>query len=276
MKPAETAVADHYARNDLSRTILSALKAVGRDPDHLVLEDLAPLDEFHVRGREATIELAELVAPARDAEVLDLGCGIGGPSRVLAARFGCRVVGLDLTQSYCDAAAMLAERVGLAHLVDYRQGDALATGLDDGSFDLVWTQHAAMNIADKAGLYGEARRVLRSGGRLALYDVLAGPGGPPHYPVPWAGDPAISFLVSPDELRGLLIGAGFAIETWQDCTDAARAWFRDFAARLRGGDKTTLGIRTILGEDFPAMAENLALSFAEHRVAVAQVVCRRP
>jgi len=276
MKPAETAVADHYARNDLSETILSALKAAGKDPDNLVLEDLAPLDEFHVRGREATAELAELVAPARGAKVLDLGSGIGGPSRVLAARFGCDVVGIDLTAAYCRAATVLAGRVGLDHLVHYRQGNALATPFDDGAFDLVWTQHAAMNIADKAGLYREAHRVLRSGGRFALYDVLAGPGGPPHYPVPWARDPAISFLVSPDELRDLLNGAGFQIETWQDRTEAARAWFRKFAARLQGGEKARLGIRTILGEDFPVMAENLARSFAEDRLAVAQVVCRRP
>lgn len=276
MKPAETAVADHYARNDLSETILSALKAAGKDPDNLVLEDLAPLDEFHVRGREATAELAQLVAPARGAKVLDLGSGIGGPSRVLAARFGCDVVGIDLTAAYCRAATVLAGRVGLDHLVHYRQGNALATPFDDGAFDLVWTQHAAMNIADKAGLYREAHRVLRSGGRFALYDVLAGPGGPPHYPVPWARDPAISFLVSPDELRDLLNGAGFQIETWQDRTEAARAWFRKFAARLQGGEKARLGIRTILGEDFPVMAENLARSFAEDRLAVAQVVCRRP
>ena len=276
MKPAETAVTDHYARNDLSQTILSALKAAGKDPDNLVLEDLAPLDEFHVRGREATTELAELVAPERGAKVLDLGSGIGGPSRVLAARFGCEVVGIDLTAAYCRAATLLAERLDLAHLVQYRQGNALATPFEDGAFDLVWTQHAAMNIEDKAGLYREARRVLRPAGRLALYDVLAGPGGPPHYPVPWARDPAISFLISPDELRNLLTAAGFEIETWQDRTEAARVWFREFAARLRSGAKATLGIRTILGEDFPVMAENLARSFAEDRVAVAQVVCRRP
>ncbi len=276
MSESAERIARHYARSDLRPAILMALQAAGKDLRRLTPEDLAPIDEFHVRGREATLELAELAALDAKSRVLDLGCGLGGPTRVLASRCGCRVTGLDLTEAYCQAATLLAERVGLAHLVDYRQGDALATPFDDGAFDLVWTQHAAMNISDKAALYREAHRVVKPGGRVALYDVLQGPGGPPHYPVPWAREPSISFLVTPETLRDLLTGAGLEIVSWQDKTEAGRQWFRRLADRIRAQGLPPLGFHLLLGDDFAAMAENQRRNLDEGRIVLIQALCRRP
>jgi ubiquinone/menaquinone biosynthesis C-methylase UbiE len=266
----------HYGRGDLLETILEALRGAGKDPDHLQPEELAPLDEFHVRGREATLELARQLALGPETRVLDVGSGIGGPSRALAAEYGCRVTGVDLTEEFCRVATELAERTGLAERVSYRQGDALAMPFADGSFDVVWTQHAAMNIADKPALYAEIRRVLKPGGLLALYDIMAGAGGPVLFPVPWASQPSLSFLIPPDAVRRLLEETGFAVVSWRDTTEAAREFIRSLAARLQSGPPPLLGLHVLFGPQFPVIAANLRRNIQEDRIAVIEAVCRRP
>lgn len=223
----------------------------------------------------ATLELARAAKIDAGKHVLDVGCGIGGASRCLAREFGCRVTGIDLTDEYCSTAAMLSERTGLSGLVDYRQGDATRLPFPDASFDLVWTAHVAMNIPDKPKLYSEMHRVLKPGGTLAVYDVLAGPSGPVLFPVPWARTPESSFLSTPDELRRLLEGAGFDIEDWSDTTEAARDWFVALAEKIRNEGVAPLGFHLLLGSDFPAMAQNQRRNLEEGRIVLAQVVGRR-
>ena len=219
------AIQTHYTRADLGDVTLAALEKAGKDVNRLTPEDLAPIDQFHIRGRTATLELARAAGLDAAKHVLDVGSGVGGTSRCLAKEFCCRVTGIDLTDEYCRAASMLSAKTGLAHLVDYRQGDATKLPFDDQTFDVVWTEHVAMNIPDKTRLYKEMHRVLKPGGTLAIYDVLAGPSAPVLFPVPWAGTPDTSFLVQPNELRRFLEGAGFTVTDWSDTTDAARAWF---------------------------------------------------
>lgn len=169
----------HYARDDdILLCIAAALREAGKDPSRLAPADLAPVDEFHIRGRESTVELARRAAPRTGERVLDLGCGLGGSARYLAAEHGCAVTGIDLTHAYVDAARTLTRWVGLDGRVRFEAADALALPFDDASFDLVWTEHVQMNIADKSRLYAEIARVLAPGGRLALHDFLRGTGEP--------------------------------------------------------------------------------------------------
>lgn len=266
------AIKTHYGRSDLAEVILAALEQAGADIQQLSLEELAPIDEFHIRGRAATLELARAAGLRSTDRVLDIGSGIGGTSRCLVKEFGCRVTGIDLTDEYCQVASMLTAKVGLDGLIDYHQGDATNLPFEDNQFDVVWTEHVAMNIPDKRRFYSEMYRVLKPGGTLAIYDVLAGASGPVLYPVPWARTPDTSFLASPEELRNLLLDAGFSISDWKDTTAEARVWFVNVAERIRRDGFPALGFHLLMGQDFRAMAQNQGRNLEEGRISLGQIV----
>ena len=272
--PLEEEVAAHYTGRDRTRVILDALCAAGKNPDQLSIEDLAPVDEFHIRGREATVELGCALGLSADEHVLDVGSGIGGASRYFAQAHGVRVTGIDLTPEYCGLATRFARSTGLAGRLDYRHGSALAMPFEDATFDAAYTQHVAMNIADKPALYGEIARVLKPGAAFGIYDVLQGPGGEVIYPTPWANDPSTSFLATPDEMPRLLEAAGFRIESWRDTTAAGRAFFETVLDRIAEHGPPPLGLHLLL-PDFRPRAENMLRGLAEDRLAVIEIVCRK-
>ena len=270
----EDEVATHYTGTQRTRAILDALRAAGLDPDHLSIEDLAPVDEFHIRGRQATVELGQALGLSADQRVLDVGSGIGGASRYFASTYGARITGIDLTPDYCRLAARFARSTGLADRLDYREGSALTMPFEDETFDAACTQHVAMNIEAKPALYAEIARVLKPGARFGIYDILQGPGGGVVYPTPWANDRSTSFLATPEEMRRLLATAGFQIESWRDTTDAARVFFETALARSAERGPPPLGLHLLL-PDFRPRAENMLQNLAGDRLAVVEIICRK-
>lgn len=212
------AASEYWGRDGLERAILEALAASGSDIARLTIDDLAPADQFHGGGKRATERLARLAHLQPGMRVLDVGGGLGGPARTLAAEFGCSVTVVDLTESYVRAGEALTALVKLADRVTHRVGDALALAVEGEPFDVVWTQNSGMNIADKERLYAGFTRVLRQGGLLALQEPMAGPVQPPVFPVMWARDATMSFLRAPDEMRALIEAAGFRARAWEDVT----------------------------------------------------------
>ncbi len=267
-------VAGHYTVPALGERILEVLEATGKDLANLTPSDLAPVDEFHIRGREATEELARLAVAESGIEVLDVGCGIGGSSRFLASAFDCHVTGLDLTEEYCEVATMLSERVGLAARTEFRCASALEMPFPDESFDLVWTEHAQMNIRDKDTLFSEIARVLKYGGRFAFHDIFGGPGGVPHFPVPWAGDESISFLMDPEELRLILQSLELRSLQWVDVTEESLMWFRKNLETVAEQGSSPLGVHLLM-EDADLKLQNVARNLEEQRIVVVQAVMEK-
>lgn len=276
-------VEHHYTRPNLENTILTALQNAGKNIDQLTVDDLAPMDEIHTLGREATANIASLLNLQPNFHVLDVGSGIGGPSRYLASKFGCHVTGLDLVEEYCRVADSLAKRVKLDNLLTYRQGDATQMPFDDGTFDVVWTQHASMNIADKKRLYSEMHRVLKpGGGKLAIYDIFKGNSSSNmdassiHFPVPWATDASISHMISSEEARKLLKEVvGFKEVVWEDKTQLVIDWIKQMINRAQTSGPPPIGLHVIYGPQWSDMVKNLLRNLEEGRITVAQGIFER-
>src|SRR5215469_9501791 len=181
-------VRNHYRATGLTERLKTALTVLGPADQQLTPQQLGALDQSHTRGLAATTELATLVGITAGMSVLDVGSGVGGPARFLAATYGCRVTGVDLSEPFVDAARYLTERTRQSGQVSFETASALELPFDDGRFDAALLQHVAMNLADRAGLYREIWRVLKSGGRFATFDVVL-MSGEPHYPLPWARSP---------------------------------------------------------------------------------------
>ena len=261
-------VRDHYRASGLTERLKTALAALGPEGQQLTPQELASVDQFHTRGLAATAELAELAGMTADMWVLDVGSGGGGPARFLAATYGCQVTGVDLSELFVDAARYLTERTGQSERVSFETASALELPFDDGHFDVVLLQHVAMNIADRTRLYREIRRVLKSGGRFATFDVVLSSGAP-HYPVPWARTPATSFLLTADATREAIEPAGFRTLAWQDDSEAGKTWF----AQLRAsGPPPSPNLGVVIGPDFVQLSANLGRNLAEGRLGILTAV----
>jgi SAM-dependent methyltransferase len=275
MTDTTTKVREHYSARGLTDRIKSALAMITPEEQTLTVTQLAPLDQFHTRGVLATAELASAAGLEPSTRVLDLGCGIGGPARYLAATFGCKVTGVDLSPSFIDTATYLTARCGLSDRVTFQVGDALDQPFEDAAFDTVFLQHVAMNIKDRVALYAEVRRILAPGGQFVTYDLVLRDGDVV-YPAPWARDASTSFLLSDGDTRTALEQAGFKAVLWRDDTQTALDWFKATmaGAPTSGLSPGALSLGVVMGPDFPAMISNLARNLRENRLGVLSAVLR--
>jgi ubiquinone/menaquinone biosynthesis C-methylase UbiE len=211
----------HYSVRDIEARLLAAIQAAGLNPEQrLTPESLGALDHFHTGGFRASLELQELARIQAGDRVLDIGAGLGGSARMLAAAHGCTVDCLELSPDYCAGAKLLNRLTGLDDRIGVHQGSALDLPFPDAAFDAAWMQNVGMNIADKRRLYAEVRRVLRPGGRFAFQEIAAGAAATAYFPLPWASDPADSSLISAAAFHALLGESGFVTEFFEDVSDA--------------------------------------------------------
>ena len=229
----ESEVARHYAQSELTRTVLDALRSAGKNLDSLTPGDLAGVDEFHTGWGAQTVEFARSLDLRPGMPVLDVGSGIGGPARHFASVYGCDVTGIDLTPAFVELAVDLTARTGLADRARFVEGSALAMPFEPARFDLATMLHVGMNIADKATLFAEVRRVLRPGGRFVIYDLMRLRDGDLPMPMPWADSLETSFVETPAGYRSLLAGAGFEVTGERDWTSFVLPLARAMRERSR-------------------------------------------
>jgi len=270
-------VASHYGRGDLLQMISTGVENLGKTPESVTIEDLAPVDEFHIGGALATRSFLERVALEAEDHVLDIGCGLGGTSRFAAETYGCRVTGMDLTREYVETGRVLCSWVGLDHHVDLVQGNALATDFSASTFDKAFMLHVGMNIADKRALAAEAWRVLKPGGVLGIYDVMRVGNEELTLPVPWATVASASSVASPDEYKNALAGAGFVLSSERNRRDFALQFFERLREAAAGADgPPPLGLHILMGGDASTKVRNMIENISQSRVAPVELIAKKP
>ncbi|MBT5659144.1 MAG: methyltransferase domain-containing protein [Rhodospirillaceae bacterium] len=274
MNNIEGAVAQHYGDADLLGRIVKGLEAARIDLNQLQIDDLAPVDEFHLGGRKSTEYAVEKMPLSEDGHVLDIGCGIGGAARYIAKQTGCRVSGIDLTPEYIQVAQKLTNLTGLEKKMSFEVASALSMPFENDTFDAAITFHVAMNISDRESLYGEIARVMKPGATFCVFDVMKKSDEKPIFPVPWAESAKTSHLTTPDEMRALLDDAGFEISEVDDRTDFALDFLRQ---RLtpEGEAPPPLGLHVILGASAREKIKNTLRNMEDGRIAPVQMIARR-
>lgn len=274
---ATDAVRWHYAREAIVPRLLAALRGARGEAVVPTPETLAPLDQYHRGGLGTTRRMAERLAPRAGERVLDIGSGLGGPARWLAATFGCHVTGVDLVPEYCRAAEEFTALTGMDGQVRFLEGDAAALPLPDAGFDRAFSMSVLMNLPDLGAGCREAFRVLKPGGLLVLFMIGAGPAGAPVFPLPFAAAPEASFLQAPAAIRAALEAAGLEILGFEDVTPAVVPEQRAYLHRLETEGLPSLGWHVLMGETWSREAQaNAARGFIDGALVELEIVTRRP
>lgn len=272
----DRSIADHWEVNDLYARILSALEKSSKNLDALTVEDLAPIDHFHARGFPATVELGDRLPIEPGHHVLDIGCGLGGPARYFAQRFGCRVSGVDITPSFVEGAERLTALLRLEDRVAVRLGDGQHLDFEDATFDGAYAQHVTMNVPDRPRFFAEAHRVLKPGAFFALTEHGLGAAGAPYYPLPWSEDGSGAYLATPEETCAFLEAAGF---TELDLAHTGAEYLESYKKRIamaEQGALPPLGVHLLMGRTAPQKLRNAARNIEEHRTHPVRILCRKP
>lgn len=266
-------VTEHYTHGDLLSAILSGVTKLGKTRDTVTIEDLAPVDEFHIGGRRASKDFLDQLGLEDGDHVLDVGCGLGGTSRFVAERYNVRVTGIDLTAEYIDAGRVLCEWVGLGDRITLNRGNALSLTFDNDTFDGAYMMHVGMNIEDKAALFTEIHRVLRPKGVFGIYDVMRIGDGELTYPIPWAATASTSAVATPGDYKEALQTTGFTVDAERNRREFALDFFEQLHAKTAASiAPPPLGIHILMGDTAPVKVKNMIENIATGRVAPVEII----
>ncbi len=274
-QPSVDSISRHYDKGDIESEIRNAVDRAGKEFSQVTRSDLSAFDELHIGGKSATMALARNSNLSSGSLILDVGSGLGGPARTLAAEFGCIVVGIDITEGFCKLSHLLTSHLQMSSSTGFLCGDALKMPFKSGSFDGIWSQHCSMNIQDKKQLYSEYHRVLKKGGSLLVHDVVSGDRSPICYPLPWAHDPSLSFVVSESDMEAQLATAGFTEAHRKDITHDALAWFKQQKANRTDQKKTLFNQKMVYGDNLLTMVRNMVRNLKETRMRIVEVILQR-
>ncbi|MFZ0389665.1 MAG: class I SAM-dependent methyltransferase [Calditrichia bacterium] len=275
MKDLYRQLNSHYSQRHLVQNIISAVKKREAVSGPVTAGDLAAMDEFHIQGRKATQNLLQNLEILPGSKIAELGCGIGGTCRLLAAEYRSSVFGVDITDEYCRAADYLSRKLMLSDKIHISRAGISQLPWKSGRFDLAVLQHVIMNIPDKVAMAGEIRRILKSGGKLALFEVFSGKKDGPVFPVPWAESDALNFLVSAEEMRKNLLESGFKILHWLDYSKTGLSWVQKMLAKSRNHLPPVLGLHLLMGSNTREKMQNVIINLEQERICLIQAVVQK-
>ena len=264
-------ITDHYSFGGLRTRIENGLAMLDGDP---TVEMPGPVDEFHVGGRPATAHFVEQLDLDAGSHVLDIGSGLGGTARFMAASAGVTVTGVDLTEEYVQVATWLTKLVGLSNSVQFIHASAAKLPVSEQAFDAASMVHVGMNIPDKAAVFTDIGRQLTPGGVFGIYDLMVTGEAQPDYPVPWAATATTSFLETPAQYVAHLGSAGFRSVQVIDRTPAALAVFDQLASATSNGPPA-LGLHLVMGPDTATKFANLVTAVRSGAIAPTEIIARR-
>ena len=272
----ERVISNHYTHGSLLNSIRTGVDRLGKSLDTIRIEDLGPVEEFHIGGREASESFLDQLQLSSEDHVLDVGCGLGGTSRFVAYRYGSRVTGIDLTYEYIETGRIMCSWVGLERNVTLEQGCATALSYLADTFDKAYLIHVGMNISDKQTLASELYRVLKTGGRLGIYDVMRVGEGELIFPVPWANTAETSAVASPDEYKNALEMLGFRIVAERSRRDFALNFFARLQAKNEAANgPPPLGLHILMGETAPLKIKNMIENISTGRIAPVEIIAEK-
>lgn len=272
----DKSVSDNYLHGDLLNAIKSALTSLGKTTENVTIEDLAPVDEFHIGGRVATDNLISQLNFTEQGHVLDVGCGLGGAARYVATKYKNRVSGIDLTPEYIETGKALCSWLNLDKDITLEHGSALSMPFQDNMFDGGYMLHVGMNIADKELLFSEIYRVLKTGAFFGVYDVMRQKDGELSYPVPWATESSTSKLSTPDEYKRALSVAGFEVSRENNRRDFSLEFFKNLRAKIEAnGGPPPLGLHTLMQKSTANKINNMVDNISNGYVAPVEIIAQK-